>query len=135
MSLAWKKRLEPSKYTFHISSANSMVKVYSYTQISLGVLSAVAALYTFLRIFIWYKRSDKTTIDLLTLIRLIIYGADFLSNVIFIVVFFATFYWLVTFRQQEEVTISLPSKGDELFIKDLVISSFTLKVSYILFCS
>lgn len=100
------------------------------SQISLSVLSTVAALYTFLRIFIWYKRSDKSTIDLLTLIRLIIYGADYLSNVIFIVVFFATFYWLVTFRQQEEVTISLPSIGDELFIKDLVISAFTLKVIY-----
>jgi hypothetical protein len=34
----------------------------------------------------------------------------------------------MTFRQQEEVTVSLPARQDEQFIKDLVISAFTLKV-------
>lgn len=97
-------------------------------QVSLSVLSSFAALYALLRIVVWYRRSDKTTIDLMTIIRLLVFGADILANVIFTVIFFATFYWFITFRQQEEVAISLPDARDEQFIKDLLISSFTLKV-------
>lgn len=97
-------------------------------QIALSVLSAFGALYAILRIVVWYFRCDKATIDLLTLVRLIIYGADILASVILTVVFLTTFYWFITFRQQEEVTISLPGQRDEQFIKDLVISAFTLKV-------
>lgn len=92
------------------------------------MLSSFAALYALLRIIVWYFRSDKATIDLLTLIRLLIYGADILANVILTVIFFATFYWLITFRQQDEVTVSLPGQQEEQFIKNLVISAFTLKV-------
>ena len=66
----------------------------------------------------------------MTLIRLLVYGADLLANVIFIAVFFASFYWFITFRQQDEVNISLPEPSDEQFIKDLVISAFTLKVNF-----
>lgn len=67
----------------------------------------------------------------MTLIRLLVYGADILANVILTVVFLATFYWFITFRQQEEVTISLPSQREEQFIKDLISSAFTLKVKCI----
>lgn len=91
-------------------------------------MSAFGALYAVLRIVVWYFRSDKATIDLLTLIRLIVYGADILASVIMTVVFLTNFYWFITFRQQEEVTISLPGQRDEQFIKDLVISAFTLQV-------
>ena len=98
------------------------------------MLSSFAALYVFVvRIIVWYQREDKTTIDLMTLIRLLIYGADILANVIFTVVFLASFYWFITFRQQDEVNISLPESRDEQFIKDLVISAFTLKVNLCLF--
>ena len=99
------------------------------------MLSSFAALYALLRIIVWYFRSDKATIDLLTLIRLLIYGADILANVILTVIFFATFYWLITFRQQDEVTVSLPGQQEEQFIKNLVISAFTLKVESLLLLS
>lgn len=94
------------------------------------MLSAFSSFYILLRIVVWYRRSNKTTIDLETIIRLFIYGADILANVIFMVVFLATFYWFITFRQQEEVAVSLPNSKDEQFIKDLIISAFTLKVIY-----
>lgn len=64
----------------------------------------------------------------MTLVRFVIYAGDVMANVISLVVFFATFYWLVTFRQQDEVIISLPYQRDELLIKELIISAFVLKV-------
>jgi len=92
-----------------------IVNCHTLLQVSLSVLSSFAALYALLRIVVWYRRSDKTTIDLMTIIRLLVFGADILANVIFTVVFFATFYWFITFRQQEEVAISLPKSN---FLKD-----------------
>ena len=97
-------------------------------QIALSVLSSVAAVYSVFRTWVWYRRSAKVTVELVTLIRFLIFAADILSNVIFLVVFLSTFYWLITFRQQHEVIVTLPKEGDEQFIKDLVISAFVLKV-------
>ena len=92
------------------------------------MLSSVAAVYSVFRTWVWYRRSAKVTVELVTLIRFLIFAADILSNVIFLVVFLSTFYWLITFRQQHEVIVTLPKEGDEQFIKDLVISAFVLKV-------
>lgn len=93
------------------------------------MLSSLAAVYSLFYIRIWYLRSAKATVDLMTLVRFIIYAGDVMANVISLVVFFATFYWLVTFRQQEEVIISLPHGRDEHLIKELIISAFVLKVN------
>ena len=57
-------------------------------------------------------------------------AADILANIIFVTVFLTTFYWLVTFRLQDEIIVSLPESKDEQFIKDLVISAFVLKVIF-----
>ena len=88
----------------------------------------MAAVYSVFRTWVWYRRSAKVTVELVTLIRFLIFAADILSNVIFLVVFLSTFYWLITFRQQHEVIVTPPKEGDEQFIKDLVISAFVLKV-------
>ncbi|XP_046440894.1 meckelin-like [Daphnia pulex] len=117
---------------FAVKNTVSMDEAMKSLEIALSVLSTFGALYALIRIVVWYIRSDKATIDLQTLIRLLVYGADILANVILIVIFFITFYWFMTFRQQEEVTVSLPARQEEQFIKDLVISAFTLKTISVL---
>nr|CAH0112295.1 unnamed protein product [Daphnia galeata] len=66
---------------FAVKNTVSMNEAMKSLEIALSVLCSFGALYALLRIAVWYIRSDKTTIDLQTLIRLLVYGADILANV------------------------------------------------------
>ena len=99
----------------------------------MGVLSVFAVLWSALETWSWSRRSGKLAVDPMTLGKLIANTCGSLANVFLAVIYFASLYWFIFFKQQTVLHVVLPSYDQELEIKHYVISIFALKVRRLTF--
>ncbi|CAL4153921.1 unnamed protein product [Meganyctiphanes norvegica] len=113
--------------TFKLTYTMNFNKIQADLSIAVGVMSAFATLLALIQTWSWSRRSGKLTIDLLTIIHLILVECGNLANVIFAVMFFACFYWTVFFKRQDVVYMFLLTHYQEDIIKNYIIAAFILK--------
>ena len=119
-------------FDFTVNYKMEMKESKKDIEISVGVLSVFAVLWSVMETWSWSRRSGKVAVDPMTLAKLLAVTAGNLANVFFTVVFFTSLYWLVFFKEQNFLHVILPSPKQELEIKRYVISIFALKVSNII---
>jgi cyanate permease len=96
---------------------------------SLGVLSALAVIWSGVETWSSCRRSGHVGIDYITLGKLIVFACGNLANVFFFVVACASFHTFIFYKGQSVVQVLLPSHIQDQLVKSYVISSFCLKVS------
>lgn len=96
---------------------------------SLGVLSALAVIWSGVETWSSCRRSGHVGIDHITLGKLIIFACGNLANVFFFVVACASFHTFIFYKGQSVVQVLLPSHKQDQLVRNYVISSFCLKVS------
>lgn len=96
---------------------------------SLGVLSALAVIWSGVETWSSCRRSGHVGIDHITLGKLIIFACGNLANVFFFVVACASFHTFIFYKGQSAVQVLLPSHAQDQLVRNYVILSFCLKVS------
>ncbi|XP_077542856.1 meckelin isoform X2 [Haemaphysalis longicornis] len=96
--------------------------------IAIGVLSALAILWACVQTWSWTRRSGRVSINILTLVKLIIYTCASLSSVFLIVVLCTCLNWLLMYKLQDVVHLLLPSPQQEKEIMLYIIFAFIMKV-------
>ena len=87
-----------------------MLKNELSLQISIGVLSAFAVLWSAMETWSWSRRSGKIAIDPFTLAKLLLNTCGNLAHVFLVVVFATSLYWFSFFKQQNFLHVILPSE-------------------------
>jgi meckelin len=100
--------------------------------LSTAVISVVALLWAFIRTWIWNRRSGKLTLDMGTLFKFIVYLCGSVGDVMFIVMFGLSLWWLIFFKGQSLTSIVLPQADQVLTFELLLIISCILKAIDIL---
>ncbi|KAM7283168.1 meckelin isoform X1 [Ixodes scapularis] len=100
--------------------------------IAIGVLSSLAILWACIQMGSWARRSGKTSVNIVALLKLIIFTCASLSNVFLMVVLCASLNWLVMYKMQDVVHLLLPSPHQEQEIKTFIIFAFFMKALYLL---
>jgi meckelin len=98
-------------------------------QVSVGVLSALAVVWSGIETWSYSRRSGRVGIDHVTLVKLLIFSCGNLANVFFFVMACASFHTFTFYKGQSIVHVLLPSHRQEQLIRSYVISAFSLKVS------
>ncbi|CAB4058506.1 TMEM67 [Lepeophtheirus salmonis] len=131
---ARKNNLEGSGFTFEFKIDYSMDIRESIKdiEISIGVLSAIAVFWSVVQTWTWSRRSGKMTIDPFTLIEFLANACGNLAHVFFIVIYFASLYYMIFFKQQNYIYVILPDEDQEKIIKNFIYSIFALKIIDIL---
>nr|XP_040580158.1 meckelin-like [Lepeophtheirus salmonis] len=131
---ARKNNLEGSGFTFEFKIDYSMDIRESIKdiEISIGVLSAIAVFWSIVQTWTWSRRSGKMTIDPFTLFEFLANACGNLAHVFFIVIYFASLYYMIFFKQQNYIYVILPNEDQEKIIKNFVYSIFALKIIDIL---
>lgn len=99
-----------------------------FPQVSMGVFSALAAVWSIIRTWSHSRRSGRVAIDVITLAHLILFTCGNLANVFFLVVFCASLDIFVFFKGQSAIHVLLPKEDQEEAIKIYIILAFLLKV-------
>ncbi|KAJ8042251.1 Meckelin [Holothuria leucospilota] len=95
--------------------------------ISLGVLSALAALYGLLKSNAWRRRSGLIYIDIKTMFKFVAFTFGLLGNVFFAVIFCYSLYWLLFFKKQDVFNVVLPTRIQESAFIAYVVMAFIFK--------
>jgi len=98
-------------------------------QVSMGILSAFAVVWSGIETWSCSRRSGRVGIDHVTLGQLIVFACGNLANVFFLVVACASFHTFTFYKGQSVVQVLLPSHQQDLLVRSYVISAFSLKVS------
>jgi hypothetical protein len=118
------------EFEFSVNYKMEMKESKKDIEISVGVLSVFAVLWSVMETWSWSRRSGKATVDPVTLAKLLAITAGNLANIFFVVVFFTSLYWFIFFKEQNFLHVILPSPKQEREIKRYVISIFSLKVRH-----
>nr|CAD7441633.1 unnamed protein product [Timema bartmani] len=102
--------------------------LYHAIEVSVGVLSALAVVWSGIETWSYSRRSGKIGIDLLSLGQLALFSCGNLANVFFLVVACASVHVLFFYKGQSVVHVLLPSAAQETLIKNYVIAAFSLKI-------
>nr|CAD7394278.1 unnamed protein product [Timema cristinae] len=102
--------------------------LYHAIEVSVGVLSALAVVWSGIETWSYSRRSGKIGIDLLSLGQLALFSCGNLANVFFLVVACASIHVLFFYKGQSVVHVLLPSAAQETLIKNYVIAAFSLKI-------
>ncbi|MBN3315291.1 MKS3 protein, partial [Atractosteus spatula] len=97
------------------------------SNIALGVLGGLAVLYSLLKTASWKRRIASPLIDLLTLLKFLLFYAGDLANVFFVVTVGTGLYWLIFFKAQQFVSVVLPLPEEEERFVTYVGCAFALK--------
>lgn len=76
--------------------------------ICVGLFGGLVIFWSFFKINSWRKRAGGFTIDLFSILKFIIYWFGLSADVFFLILFFASFYLLFSWRNQNTLFILLP---------------------------
>ncbi|CAH8578368.1 unnamed protein product [Heterobilharzia americana] len=114
--------------TFSVTYTSSIAKQAAFDQalrIALGVMSTLAACCAMIRTWIWSRRAGVRHLDVMLIIKLILYAAGNIANAFLIVIYFVSIYFLIFYKVQSVYVINLPNSDD--FILIYIASAFALK--------
>lgn len=100
--------------------------------VALGLMSALAFLYTILLIHGWRRRNGKETLDFSTITTFFFLLCGTLASSYFWIIFSSGAYWLLFFKGQQKVSILLPTSSQESVFIGLVIAMAVLKILHVL---
>ncbi|XP_049787619.1 meckelin isoform X2 [Schistocerca cancellata] len=100
-------------------------------EVAVGILSALAIVWSGIETWSYSRRSGRVGIDLLSLVQLALFSCGNLANVFFLVAASASVYTFVFYKGQSVVQVLLPAPAHEDLIKNYMISSLVLKVAEI----
>lgn len=103
-----------------------------FFQVAISVLSAFAVLYSGLRTWVYYKRTGRDALDLVSLLRFCLFSCGNLANVFFLVAFCATVHTFIFYKGQNVIHLLLPGSEEETTIQNFIIVAFSLKFVEIL---
>jgi len=66
--------------------------------IAIGVLVALALVYTVIETWSWTRRAGRLAIDFVTLIKFILFACGNVANALFIVIVGSSIWWLIFFK-------------------------------------
>ncbi|XP_065281384.1 meckelin isoform X1 [Dermacentor albipictus] len=118
--------------SFSITYSSDFNQAAQDMPIALGVLSAFAILWACIQTWSWTRRSGKLSINIVTLVKLIIYTCSSLSSVFLVVVLCTCLNWLLMYKLQDVVHMLLPSPHQENSIELYIIFAFVMKTLYLL---
>ena len=119
---------ESVQVEFSVSYRVDMKEEKKKIEIAVGVMSVFGVLWAAIETWSWSRRSGKLAIDPLTLLKLVVVAAGCLANVFLAVIFFASLYWFIFFKQQDFLYVFLPDEDQEAEIKHYVFAIFALKI-------
>ncbi|XP_076061869.1 meckelin [Oratosquilla oratoria] len=119
--------------TLEITYTMNFAQVQKDLSIAIGVMSALATLWSFIETWGWFRRTGKLGIDLRTIVHLLLIECGNLANIFFIVIFFSCFYWTVFFKRQDVIHVFLPSKEQEELLGKYITAAFYLKLFRVLY--
>ncbi|KAJ4448147.1 hypothetical protein ANN_10160, partial [Periplaneta americana] len=97
-------------------------------EVSMGVLSALAVVWSGIETWSCSRRSGRVGIDLVTLGQLIVFSCGNLANVFFFVVVCASIHTFTFYKGQSVIQILLPAQKQDDLVKSYIISAFSLKI-------
>ncbi|KAL1129664.1 hypothetical protein AAG570_012609 [Ranatra chinensis] len=98
----------------------------------LGVFCGVAAIWSLIRCWCHVYRSGQRTIDIITLVNLVIISCGHLANVFFFVTACSAIHSLIYYKGQIVAYVLLPSPELIYLVETYVITAFPLKVCEVL---
>uniref|UniRef100_A0A8C4QDJ1 Meckelin n=1 Tax=Eptatretus burgeri TaxID=7764 RepID=A0A8C4QDJ1_EPTBU len=102
------------------------------TDIALAVLGSLAVLHALQKTVSWRRRQGLHLLDLPSVVNFLIFFAGLLANVFFLVAFGTGLYWLIFYKNQQQVTVLLPSEQEEMSFVIYVSCALGLKFLQIL---
>ncbi|KFP71627.1 Meckelin, partial [Acanthisitta chloris] len=118
--------------SFSVSYEMDQSESQIQTDVSLGVLGGLAALWSLLKTAGWKRRTGSSIIDLQTVFKFLLFYAGDLANVFFIISVGTGIYWLVFFKAQQFVSVFLPLPSQEEDFVTYVGCAFSLKALHFL---
>lgn len=118
--------------TFTVSYEMDQSESDQAIAISIGVLSALAFLWSSLQTWSWLRRSGKHAVDVLILGKFLIFICGNLATVFFIVVFCACLNWFIVFKNQDVVHLLLPVPDQEKFLSVYISIAFVMKALHVI---
>ncbi|XP_075438837.1 meckelin isoform X2 [Ascaphus truei] len=115
------------KVSFSVNYEMKQSDALIQTDVAVGVLGALAALWSLLKTAAWKRRIGSPYIDLQTVMHFLIFYAGVLANVFFIVTVGTGVYWLILFKGQQSVSVLLPLPDEENNFVIYVGCAFALK--------
>ncbi|XP_048371113.1 meckelin-like isoform X3 [Sphaerodactylus townsendi] len=99
--------------SFSVTYIQSPGTAQQTTDISFGVFSSLAVLYSLLKVSSWARRSRLQNINLMIIVKFFAYLAGSLANVFFLITLGIGIYWLIVFKGQQHSTVevTLPPAG------------------------
>ncbi|CAH0381316.1 unnamed protein product [Bemisia tabaci] len=95
--------------------------------VSLGVSSAFAVVWSAIQTWSYSRRNGRVTIDAVTLTELLLISCGHLANMFFVIMTCASLFVLVYYKGQSVTHILLPTSAQEYFIYKYVMAAFLLK--------
>ncbi|XP_059083812.1 meckelin-like [Tigriopus californicus] len=114
-------------FSFEVNYEMDMKESKKDIEISAGVMSVFAVLWSGVQTWSWSRRSGKVTIDPLTVVKLVLFTCGNLAHIFLIIVFFSSLVWAAFFKFQDHLHVMLPSSDQEMLIKYYIIAIFCLK--------
>ncbi|KAM4704943.1 meckelin [Rhinophrynus dorsalis] len=121
------------KVSFSVQYEMKQSDALIQTNVAVGVLGGLAALWSLLKIAAWKRRLGNSYIDFQTIVHFLIFYAGVLANAFFVVTVGTGFYWLVLFKGQRYVSVLLPLPEDEYNFANYVGCAFALKAVQFLY--
>lgn len=94
----------------------------------MGVMCALAVVWSGIQSWSHSRRSGRVAIDLLTVWHLLVFACGNLANAFFFVVVCASIHLFTFYKGQSIVQVLLPSKEHEILLRAYIIAAFSLKV-------
>ncbi|XP_068117689.1 meckelin-like [Hyperolius riggenbachi] len=111
-----KKSLQAlAQVSFAVTYTQSQGSYKTDTDISLGVLGALAGLLAILETSSWLRRSGQQYIGIMVIIKFLAFLCGTLANTFFLIVYGTAVYWLIAFKgQTSSVSVTLPPSGGQV---------------------
>ncbi|XP_068942742.1 meckelin [Petaurus breviceps papuanus] len=113
--------------SFSVIYEMNQEKAYTQTKIALGVLGGLAILLSLLKTAGWKRHIGSPMVDLQIVMKFLLYYAEDLANVFFIIATGTGLYWLIFFKAQKTVSVLLPTSDQEENFVTYVGCAFALK--------
>lgn len=97
-------------------------------------MAAIAILYSGIQTWTHSRRSGKISIDVFTILRLLVFSCGNLANMFFVIAAGVSVHSFVFYKEQSVVYLLLPNQRIEKLLRDFVIVAFSLKVNFCPVC-
>ncbi|KAM5138031.1 meckelin-like [Mantella aurantiaca] len=122
LTVTYQKQSLPgtAQVSFAVTYTQSQGTYKRDTDIALGVLGSLAAVVTILETTGWLRRSGQQNIGITVIIKFLAFACGSLANTFFLIVYGTSIYWLIAFKGQSSVSVTLPPSGGQVE-KDFII--------------